>query len=81
MVRVRVMETWNDIVLTLPTPTPVAELKRRALEAARITVDPARYLVKFRGAELRDESRSLGEERIPDDAALIVLRRRRIAVR
>jgi hypothetical protein len=80
-VRVRVMETWSDVVMRLPAPTTIGSVKQRALAAARVTADPARYLVKFRGAELSDESRSLADEHVPTDAALIVMRRRRTPVR
>ena len=80
-VRVRVLDAWEDIVLHLPAATPIADVKRRALEAAHITRDPAGFLVKFRGAEVQDESRSLEAERVPGDGALIVMLRRRVPVR
>jgi hypothetical protein len=81
LVRVRVLETWSDVVMQLPAPTTISSVKQQALTAAHITADPARYLVKFRGAELGDESRSLADEHVPSDGALIVMRRRRIPVR
>jgi hypothetical protein len=80
-VRVRVLEAWNDIVLEVPPSTPIADIKRRVLESAHVTADPAGFVVKFRGAALRDESRSLAQAGVPDDAALIVLRRHRVPVR
>jgi len=43
--------------------------------------DPGEYLVKFRGAELDDETRSLKEAGIPAHGSLIVLLRRRRPVR
>jgi hypothetical protein len=79
--RVRVLDSWDDVVMRLPAQTPIADVKRRALEAAHITADPGGFLVKFRGAEVRDESRSLADERVPGDGALIVMRRRRVPVR
>lgn len=79
--RVRVLEAWNDVVLHLPASTPISQVKQLALDAAHITDDPGRFLVKFRGAELRDESRSLADERVPGDGALIVMRGRRMPVR
>jgi hypothetical protein len=79
--RVRVLDAWDDVVMQLPASTLIADVKRRALEAAHITGDPAGFLVKFRGAEVRDESRSLADERVPGDGALIVMRRRRVPVR
>lgn len=79
-IRVRVLDVWDDVVLRISRATPIREVKVRALAAARIMEDPARFLVKFRGAELRDENRSLEDERVPTDAALIVLRGHRTPV-
>jgi hypothetical protein len=79
--RVKVLDVWNDVVLHLPSSTPISRLKQLALDAVHITDDPARFLVKFRGAELRDESRSLADERVPTDGALIVMRGHRTPVR
>ncbi len=80
-VRVTVLEAWDDITLDLAAATTLAEVKRQALAAMRIVEDPTEYLMKFRGAELPDESRTLGEVAFPAGGALIVLRRRRRAVR
>ena len=80
-VRVRVLDAWDDIVLHLPSSVPIREVKQRALDAAHITDDPGRFVVKFRGAEVSDESRSLADERVPSDGALIVMRARRTPVR
>ena len=55
-------------MLELPASTSLAEVKRQALKATRVTRDPGGYVLKFRGAELFDESRSL------TDAALIITR-------
>lgn len=79
-VRVMVQDAWDEVQLDLPAATPLAEVKRRALEATRITGDPAAYILKFRGAELQDESRSLAEAGVVPNGALIVLRKRRRAV-
>lgn len=79
--RVRVLEAWEDVVLRLPSSTPISELKRRALDAVHIAGDPGRYLVKFRGAEVRDESRTLADEQVPAEGALIVMRSHRVPVR
>jgi hypothetical protein len=80
-VRVMVQEAWDEVRLNLPAATLLAELKRRALEATRVAGDPAGYLLKFRGAELQDEGRSLAEVGVVPNAALIVLSRRRHPVR
>jgi hypothetical protein len=79
--RVMVEEAWDEIDLNVPTATRVGELKRMALEATRISQDPSAYLLKFRGAELDDESRTLAEAGLVPNGALIVLRRRRRPVR
>lgn len=79
--RVMVEEAWDEVNLNLPTATRLGELKRMALEAVRIPRDPSGYLLKFRGAELDDESRTLGEAGLVPNGAVIVLRRRRQPVR
>jgi hypothetical protein len=75
--RVMVQDAWDEIRLDLPAATTLAELKRRALDAARVVRDPGTYLLKFRGAELRDETQSLAEAGLVPNGALIVLPRRR----
>ena len=80
-VRVMVQDAWNEVLLELPSGTALGELKRQALEATRVTGDPAGYLLKFRGAELDDESRSLAEAGLVPNGALIVMPRRRRPVR
>jgi hypothetical protein len=76
-VRVMVQDAWDQVLLDLPAVTPLAEVKRQALQATRVTGNPDAYLLKFRGAELEDESRSLAEAGVVPNGALIVLRRRR----
>ena len=80
-VRVHVLDAWDEVVMELPGQTSIASIKQRALQATHVVEDPGSFLVKFRGAELRDESKSLADEKIPVDGALIVMRRRRVAVR
>ena len=79
--RVMVQDAWDEIPLDLPPGTSLAELKQLALEATKVTRDPDEYLLKFRGAELYDESRSLAEAGLVANGALIVLPRRRRPVR
>jgi hypothetical protein len=81
VVRVRVLEEWDEIVLKVEPSTRIGDLKRMALDAAKVVQPESSYLMKFRGAELPDESRTVADERIPPDAGLIVLRRRRSPVR
>jgi hypothetical protein len=79
--RVTVLDTWDEIPLDLPASTSLAAVKRAALTAARVTANPAEFVLKFRGATLRDESRTLADTGVPADAGLIALRGRRLAVR
>jgi hypothetical protein len=79
--RVMVQDAWDQVRLDLPAATPLAEVKRQALQATRVTGNPDAYLLKFRGAELEDESRSLADAGLVSNGALIVLRRRRRPVR
>jgi hypothetical protein len=80
-VRVMVQDAWDEVSFDLPPTTSLADVKRRALQATQVRGDPSAYLLKFRGAELRDESRSLAEAGLVPNAALIVLSRRRRPVR
>ncbi len=79
--RVTVLDVWDEVSLPKHPGQTLADVKRAALEAARIPDDPAAFVLKFHGAELRDESRTVADAALPDNAALIVLRRRRRAVR
>jgi len=80
-VRVMVQDAWDEVHLDLPSATSLAEVKRQALSATKVTGNPDSYVLKFRGAELRDESRSLAEAGLVPNGALIVLPRRRRPVR
>jgi hypothetical protein len=79
--RVTVQDTWDEVPLDLPPAASLAELKRAALEATRVNRDPDEYVLKFRGFELLDESRSLADAGLVPNGAVIVLPRRRRAVR
>jgi hypothetical protein len=79
--RVMVQDAWDEVRLDLPASTSLAQVKQQALAATRVTRDPAGYVLKFRGAELLDESRSLAEAGLVPNGALIVLPKRRRPVR
>ena len=79
--RVTVQDAWDEVMLEVPDTTPLGEVKRQALEATRVTRDPGGYVLKFRGAELSDETRSVGDAGVVPNGALIVLPRRRRPVR
>jgi hypothetical protein len=80
-VRVMVHDVWDEVKLDVPASASVADVKRLALRRARVLADPHGFLMKYRGAELRDEARTLTEEGIAANAPLIVLSRRRRPVR
>ena len=80
-VRITLTDVWDEFRLDLPSETPLSDLKQRVLELGRVTSDPARYVVKYRGAQLEDEARSLAELGVVKNAALIMLPRRRQPVR
>lgn len=79
--RVMVEDVWNEVFLELPTETPVAEIKRQAFALTHLKRDPAEYVLKYRGAEVSDESRSLADAGLVPNGALILLSRRRRPVR
>jgi len=80
--KVMVADAWMPLLLEVPPTETVARLKVRALEEATIdAATAAEYEVKFGGAPVRDESQTLRALGVPDGAALIVLSRRRRAVR
>jgi hypothetical protein len=79
--RVMVEDVWNEVFLELPDELPVSEVKRQALELTRVQGNPSDYVLKFRGAEVSDESVSLAKAGLVPNGALIVLARRRRPVR
>jgi hypothetical protein len=83
MLRLRVMvqDAWDEVPLDLPPATSLADLKRAALQATKVTRDPGEYVLKFRGFELLDESRTLADAGLVPNGAVIVLPRRRRPVR
>ena len=52
-VRVMVQDAWDEVRLELPSATPLAEVKRRALEATRVAGDPAGYCSSFAAPSCR----------------------------
>jgi hypothetical protein len=79
--RVMVEDVWDEVFLELPDELPVSEVKRQALERTRVRRNPSEYVLKFRGAEVSDESISLAKAGLVPNGALIVLARRRRPVR
>lgn len=79
--RVMVEDVWDEVFLELPDELPISEVKRQALELTRVRRDPSEYMLKFRGAEVSDETVSLADAGLVPNGALIVLARRRRPVR
>lgn len=80
-VRVMLTSVWDEFQLNLPPETSLAQVKQAVLDLGRVPADPARYVVKYRGAQLFDEAKSLAELGVVRNAALIMHPRRRQPVR
>ena len=76
-VRVMVESAWDQVALEVPRSTSVAELKRRALTMTHAGGAADEYQVKYRGALILDEERSLADTGVVGNANLIVSPRRR----
>jgi len=83
MVRVMVTDVWDQVVLPVDGGTTVAQLKREALARAlkRRDVATDRYIVKFHGAQVLDESTTLGGLGAGPNAPFIILPAAREPVR
>ena len=79
--RVTVEDVWDEVFLELPGTSPLSEIKRQALALTRVRRDPSEFVLKYRGAELADESQSLSHAGLVPNGALILLSRRRRPVR
>ncbi len=75
--RVMVLDTWDEIRLTVPAETSVTEVKTRALDAARVRQPADDYLMKFRGAEVPEGVTTVSGAGLVPNAAVIVLSRHR----
>jgi hypothetical protein len=80
-VRVMVEDAWDEVLLELPGGTPLSELKRQALERTHVVRPASEYLIKYRGAAVSDESRTLADAGLVPNAPVIVLAKRRRPVR
>lgn len=81
-VRVMVTDVWDQVLLAVEPGMTVAELKRQALaQALKRAPAPEDYVVKFRGAEVSDQSVTLAALGVAENSPLIVLPARRQAVR
>src|SRR5881296_3359311 len=82
-VRVMVTDVWDQVFLAVEPTTTVADLKRQALTQAlkRAQVRPEDYVVKFRGAQVLDESTTLAALGAVPNSPFIILPARRHPVR
>ena len=80
-VRVKLTDVWDEFRLELPSDTPLSQVKQQVLDLGRVPADPANYLIKYRGAQLIDEAKSLADLGVVKNAALIMLPRRRQPVK
>jgi hypothetical protein len=80
-VRVMVEDVWDEVSMALPSSTPLGDLKSLALRQAGVPGDASEYVMKYLGAELQDEDRSLGDAGVVPHATLVVLPRRRRPLR
>lgn len=82
-VRVMVTPVWNQVSLPVEQGTSVSEIKKRALTEAtgRQDLSLPDYVVKFRGAQVFDESQTLAALGAGANAPFIVLPARRQPVK
>lgn len=81
-IRVMVTDAWQTVPLLLDSHTTVHAMKQEALtRALHAAARPDAYHVKYRGALVLDEQRTLAELGVPPDAHLIVLPARRRPLR
>lgn len=79
--RVTVEDVWDEVLLEVPASISVGEIKQQALAATHVKRPPSQYVLKYRGAELIDETRTAAEAGLVPNGALMVLARRRRPVR
>jgi hypothetical protein len=81
-IRVWVPDVWDTVELSVPPTATAADVKAAALRQAMGCLPPVdQYEVKFRGALVTDERRTLADLGVRDGAPLIVLPARRRPVR
>jgi len=80
--RVQVAELWDALRVDAPASTPVAAVKKAALDRffpdGEATND---FVVKLRGFEILEETETLAASGVRDGSTLLVSRRRRRPVK
>jgi hypothetical protein len=81
-VRVMVTPAWEQVPVQVDDTTTAAQLKHQALKAAlKTTENEQAFVVKFRGAQVLDESTTMRALGAVPNAPFIVLPARRQPVR
>jgi len=81
-VRVMVTPAWEQVSVQVDDTTTAAQLKHQALKAAlKTTENEQAFVVKFRGAQVLDESTTMRALGAVPNAPFIVLPARRQPVR
>ena len=79
-IRVSVPDVWEVVDIPLNPDRTIEDLKTEALQRTlgrTPRADPAKYIVKYRGALVSDERITVGALHLSDRASLIVLPARR----
>ncbi|MGI8496309.1 MAG: hypothetical protein ACR2OG_01825 [Gemmatimonadaceae bacterium] len=79
--RVEVPELWDVVRLMSSLQQPVRAVKAAALSALSPGADIERYVIKLRGFEVLDESRSLSDVGAIDGSIFLLTYRRRRPVK
>lgn len=81
-IRVRVAEAWDGVRVDATSETTVRDVKRAALAALLPDGEALdAFVVKLQGAEVRNEGATLAAAGVRNGATLLVMARRRHAVR
>lgn len=79
--RVEIPELWDVVQVVAAPETPALAVKEAALAALLPQADERNYVMKLRGLEVLDESRSVSETGAVDGSIYLLTSRRRRPVR
>ena len=80
--RVQLADAWDMLRIVAATSDTIATIKESALEELDPSAEsPAAYVITYGGAEILDESESIGALHIPSGATLLIAHQRRRPVR
>jgi len=81
MIRVRLLDTWDELEFDVGPDETVATLKAKALASYRLKRPTNEYEVKLGGRLIADEAVPVGSTGAKDGSSFIVLPKRRRPVR